>query len=187
MSEIKTDQETKKEELPVTTEPKEGAETTQTVVEGSKVVEPLKEEPKVEEPKPEENKETIPAEPPKVEVKTEPIIPAKVTLTPEMDVTLSKRDRILAFLGNRRTGNYIRVNDFLKSLYAVPKPNMPAQYTDQREMKFLRNLFRDLQRENKVEFASNSYERLGTHYYETGNTVTKYHNITTVIIEAKAI
>lgn len=168
MSEIKTDQETKKEELPVTTEPKEGAETTQTVVEGSQVVEPLKEEPKVE-------------------VKTEPIIPAKVTLTPEMDVTLSKRDRILAFLGNRRTGNYIRVNDFLKSLYAVPKLNMPAQYTDQREMKFLRNLFRDLQRENKVEFASNSYERLGTHYYETGNTVTKYHNITTVIIEAKAI
>lgn len=149
---------------------------------------PIAEEPKKEEPIEEATigaaKVEVAApvkEVPKVEVVAAP------TLRPELDHSKSHEERILAFLEGRKTGDFVKLNDFLKSLYPLPKPGMLPQFTDQPTMKKLKHLFSKMQSEGKVVFSTNYFERLGKHYYD-GTDVeqkTKYHNITTVPIEAK--
>lgn len=125
------------------------------------------------------------AQPLKEAPKVEPVIvPAS---RPELDPTKPHEERFLAFLEGRKTGEFVKVNDFLKSLYPIPKPGFPPAFTDQTTMKQLKHLFLRLQSERKVIFSNNHFERLGKHYYD-GNDVeqkTKYYNITNVHIEAK--
>lgn len=135
--------------------------------------------------------EEIIAEVRKTDPPTEPEkeLPKEVAqaVRPEMDFRLSHANRIVAFLEGRKTGEFIRLNDFLKSLWPITKPNMPSAFTNPDNMRFLRITLKQLQEDRKVIFANNSFERLGKHYYDGADSEqkTKYHNVLTVPIEAK--
>lgn len=108
------------------------------------------------------------------------------TSHPVIDPKLSLEDKILAFL-NGRTGSFVKINDFLKSLYSVPKLGETPWFANQQKNKSLRRTLQKLQAEGKVEFANNTFEKLGTHYYDTNDVEqkTKYHTIANLPIEAK--
>lgn len=104
---------------------------------------------------------------------------------PESDPRLSIGNRILAYLESRKSAEFIRLNDFLKSLYPLPKPGKPAGFENVQNMRFLRMALRQLKDDGKVVFANDSFERLGKHYYNGSAPETKYHNVLSVPIEAK--
>ncbi len=119
--------------------------------------------------------------------KIEPPVAAPIAVRPELDPTKSHEERILSFLDSHKTGDFVKMNDFLKSLYPLAKPGIPPLFTDQRTMKQLKHLLLKLQSENKIVFPNNHFERLGKHYYD-GNDVeqkTRYYNILNVPVEAK--
>lgn len=113
--------------------------------------------------------------------------PEHPPIRPEMDPRLSIGNRILAYLESRKSSEFIRINDFLKSLYPLPKPGHSPGYENVQNMRFLRMTLRQLQEDGKVEFANNAFDRLGKHYYEGSAPETKCHNVLTVPIEAKIL
>lgn len=122
-----------------------------------------------------------PTMPEKIEIKE--ISPP--ALRPEMDTRLSYGVRIVHFLESRKTGDFVKLNDFLKALYPIPKPGFPVEFTKPENMRFLRMTLKQLQESGKIQLSNNSFERLGKHYYEGSNPETKYHNVLTLPIEAK--
>lgn len=97
---------------------------------------------------------------------------------------LSMEDKILNFIDSRPDGE-IKMNDFLKSLYPLPKFNEPAVYLQQAKAKELKGVLAKLESEGKVSFVGNGHTKLGKFYYEGNDTVTKYHNILTTQIVVK--
>lgn len=119
------------------------------------------------------------------EVKEIPPIEILPGYRKEMDTKLSHGVRVLAFLESRKTDEFVKLNDFLKSLYPIPKPGFPPGFVSPENMRFLKMTLKQLQDDGKIVFANNSFERLGKHYYEGSAPETKYHTILTVPIEAK--
>lgn len=106
----------------------------------------------------------------------------------ETDATLSREERLVAFLKNRPTGEFIKINDFLKSTFQVTKPPAPPEWVQQGVSKTLRVALEKLQADGKIIINNNLHKRLGTHYYDSDvDPVTKYWNIGTLPIEAKAV
>jgi len=97
---------------------------------------------------------------------------------------LSMEDKILNFIDSRPDGE-IKMNDFLKSLYPLPKFNEPAVYLQQAKAKELKGVLAKLESDGKVSFVGNGHTKLGKFYYEGNDTVTKYHNILTTQIVVK--
>lgn len=160
---------------PVTTEPvvTETAKVENPVTAPEQIVEEKKEEPVavVETP-----------EPPK----SEPVVTPKEVVAPpyrkEMDTKLSHEERILAYLESR--SGFVKINDFLKSLYPIPKQNSPVAWMDQGNMKRLRVLIEKMQAEGKIEISANSHDKLGRPYYPDDTTLkTAYYHLGTVVIE----
>lgn len=97
---------------------------------------------------------------------------------------LSMGERILNFIDSRNDGE-IKLNDFLKSLYPLPKLGEPALYLRQDKAKELKGALTGLEKGGKVTFVGNGHTKLGKFYYEGNDTVTKYHNILTTQIVVK--
>lgn len=158
-------------------------ETTQATTEiKTEPVVPIATETRVESPVIEEKKESkvIAPEPAKEEPKPQP------PYRKELDPKLSFEDRIIAFLDSRNTIEFVKMNDFLKSLYPLPKPNHPVAWMDQGAMKRLRILLEKMQAEGKIQIQSNAHHKLGTAYYpDTVTMKTEYHNLSSVVIDAK--
>jgi hypothetical protein len=109
---------------------------------------------------------------------------AEVKYLAEADVKLSNEERLLAFI-SKRSGQTIKLNDFLKSLYPLPVLGAPPLWKDQGNNKRLRVLLEKLQAEKKIEITANTHLRLGRPYFDNDqNPVTKYYDISTIILEA---
>lgn len=97
---------------------------------------------------------------------------------------ISKEEKILRFL-EKREGE-IRLNDFLKSLYGVPKPNQPLDYLQREASKELKKILTKLSNEGAIHVVSDAHTKLGGIYYPDSTTgITHYHNINSVTIVVK--
>jgi len=168
--------EVKKEETTVVPE-------TPVVVEAPKVEEPVKEPTTAPEP-PKNVSPVVPKMAKEGQINLEDPNIGKIPYRKETDAKLSHEERILAFIDSRKGDGNVKLNDFLKSLYPIPKANMPAAWTDQGAMKRLRVLLEKMQQEGKIEIISNSHNRLGRPYYPDDTTLkTEYYHLGTVLLE----
>lgn len=127
--------------------------------------------------------------------KTEPVIetpimeeklvePDKVVYTEPINDERSMEEKIVAFLDSRE-GSDIKLNDFLKSLFGVPKFNEPPNWLSQGASKQLRVLLGDMQTKGLISISNNMHTKLGTFYYGGNSPVTLYHSLNTVPLVAK--
>jgi len=117
-------------------------------------------------------------------VKEEAFSPVK---TIEVSEELSNEQKLLNFLESRGVGE-IKLNDFLKSLYGVPKLNEPALWLKQSSSKEIRNMLDSIKKQGDYEIVNNNHLRLGAFYYPDTTTMkTEYHNINTIPLFARKV
>lgn len=139
------------------------------------VIETLKEEaPKEEEP---ETKE----EPVKEEA---PVFVAPIVKEVKADNDLPMEDNIIKFVEENPL-NRFKLNDFLKSLYGVPKWGEPAKWFNQKESKLLAALLDKLQKQGYFGIEGNKHLLLGKSYYTVPDQRQMHHDLSTVEIFAK--
>ena len=100
-----------------------------------------------------------------------------------MDKTLSFEERIEAYIEDKK--EFVKLNDFLKSLYEIPKFNEPPVYIHKGEMKRMRILLDNMQSHGKIQIKDNGHGKLGNHYYEGEQQYAKFWHIANLTIEAK--
>lgn len=98
-------------------------------------------------------------------------------------VELTQEEKILKFLDGKK--DYVKMNDFLKSLYPVPTFSAPAAWLNQAVSKTLKGLLESMVKDGLIEIANNNHGMLGKHYYEGVDAKQRHHNLTTVEIWAK--
>jgi len=91
---------------------------------------------------------------------------------------------ILKYLESKGEGEHL-LNDFLKSLYPIPKLNEPAIYLTQENSRYIRHVLENMQLECKINIVNDLHKRLGEHRYEPETGIAKRHNLSTVKIMAK--
>ena len=91
---------------------------------------------------------------------------------------------IVKYLDGKGEGEHL-LNDFIKSLFPIPKFNEPAIYLTQENSRYIRHVLDNMQLESKISIVNNSHRKLGAHWYEEGTGVAKKHNLLTVKIVAK--
>ena len=91
---------------------------------------------------------------------------------------------ILKYLDSKGEGEHL-LNDFLKSLYPIPKLNEPAIYLTQENSRYIRHVLENMQLECKINIVNDLHKRLGEHRYEPETGIAKRHNLSTVKIMAK--
>ncbi len=149
-----------------TDEPLEGAETTQTT---------------------DPESETTPEEPKVIETEVAAAAPPPVVVEPrkETDKNLPIDERIVAYLESRTSPDFVKLNDFLKSLYPLPKMAEPPVWLSQGVSKQIKNLLTDMQTQGRVTIRDNRHLMLGMAYYPDSTTLkTHYYNLNNVVIEA---
>jgi len=105
-----------------------------------------------------------------------------VDLSPQEE--MSMEDKISSFLQSR-TGE-VRMNDFLKSLFPIPKHNEPPILLLQSSSRVLRKVLDDMQSKGQIIIINNLHHRLGDPYYPDSTTgKTEYYNLNTLQIQAK--
>jgi len=144
---------------------------------------------KPEEPAKEPLKTDIPIiEMPKVAYPLQGVDQFRKTDTNEAIVQeeLSIDQKIVNFLKSRAAGQFIKINDFLKSLFPLPKNNEPIEWQKQAAMKSLRATLQNMEQTGRIQFPNTAYQQLGKAYWPDDKTgITHYHHLGTVIIEAK--
>lgn len=91
---------------------------------------------------------------------------------------------ILKYLESKGEGEHL-LNDFIKSLFPIPKFNEPAIYLTQENSRYIRHVLENMQMEGKISIVNNLHRRLGAHWYEPETHIAKRHNLSTVKIVAK--
>lgn len=100
----------------------------------------------------------------------------------------SPSEKIINFLKSRNAVTFIRLNDFLKSLYPLPKNNEPFEWQQQTKMKTLRAIIDGMVVNKQIVTSTNSYLQLGKPYWPDDSTgKTHYHHIGSLVIEAKLL
>lgn len=134
--------------------------------------------------------EEIVIQEPKEEIKKEPEVVRihnvsgdTVWQSPITD-DLTMEQKILNFIESRQPGE-IRMNDFLKSLFPVPKFGEPPLWTQKGESKRLRIVLDELQKQRLIQVVNNMHLKLGQFYHEGESQQTKHHNLNTVTIVVK--
>lgn len=116
----------------------------------------------------------------KVDVEpTNPVVP-KFVVRKEMDASLPFSERILAFLEGK--SGTIRLNDFLKALYPIPRMNEIPKWANQAESKLLKKTLDDMAQSGQIKVANNMHRKLGSPYYTGDDQRLMHHNIATVNI-----
>lgn len=104
----------------------------------------------------------------------------------ESDVSLPIGLRIVAFLKNRGSrGGWVKINDFVKSLYPLGVPGAPPEWSKQGSTKFLKHTLDKLIEEGRIQINNDAHKQLGTTYYSGEEQYAKTRNISNVILEAK--
>lgn len=106
-------------------------------------------------------------------------------IAPAMDKKLPHEKRIYSYLESKHTGDFVKLNDFLKSLYPIPKPNERPQWQTQGAMRKLRQDLLAMRDRGEIVFSNNNAERLGDNYHVGEQRIRKDYNIGDLIIEAK--
>lgn len=106
-------------------------------------------------------------------------------MRPEADRKLPHHQRILAFIESRHTGDFIKLNDFLKSLYPLPKPNEKPAWQNQGVMRKLRQDLLAMRDRGEIVFSNMNPERLGDNYHVGEQRLRRDYNIGDLNIEAK--
>lgn len=84
--------------------------------------------------------------------------------------------------------SHIKMNDFLRSLYPIPKLNEPSISLNQASSKEIRNILDKLSKEGGIEVVSNAHLHLGAPYYPDTKTMkTAYHNLNSVTLVVKKV
>lgn len=96
----------------------------------------------------------------------------------------SPEEKILDYMKDKTS--FVRMNDFLKSLYPITRMNEPPVWASQIEGKRLRILLDKLIMEGRISVKNDIHKKLGTHYYPKGAAVTHYHNLASVVIEGQS-
>jgi len=107
--------------------------------------------------------------------------PIKPMYRKEMDANLTFEERILSFLEGRK--GVIKLNDFLKSLYAIPKLNATPQWALQASSKQLKMVLDKMQADGLIKIVNDRHRKLGTGYYVGTDQRLAHRNISDVIIE----
>lgn len=128
-------------------------ETKELIIEQPKEVEPVIDTPVIEEAKVEEPK-------------------AIETVTEDLSI----EQKILDFIKSREDG-VIRMNEFLKSLYGIPKVNEPATWLQKGESKSLRYTLEKMQADGLIKMANDNYKQLGQFYHAGEQQETKHYNL----------
>jgi len=93
-------------------------------------------------------------------------------------------ERILEFIESRESGR-IKLNDFLKSLFKVPKMNEPAEWMQQGKNKYLRMVLDMMVKKGELIIEGNKHLELGKPYHEGTDMLAKNHSLATVEIFVK--
>ncbi len=163
--------ETPKEEIKT---PEVTEEVKELVVENAEPMVTIKETPEPELVK--EKKEELSQEPVKQDE------PAKKEK--EVDESATPQEKILHHLEQNKTGDYIKLNGFLKTLYPTVD-KVPDVWKQQGENKKLRVLLDSMQQHNMIEIKGNTHSKLGQTYYDGNEPESKIHTLDTVEILAK--
>lgn len=99
------------------------------------------------------------------------------------ELPLTDEEKIVKFLDGK--ADYVKMNDFLKSLYPLPKMNEPAAWLDKGVSKALKATLERMVKDGMLLIANNTHLQLGKFYYEGQQQVQKHHNLTTIEIWAK--
>lgn len=114
-----------------------------------------------------------------------PKVEAVAPIRPEVDKSKTHKERIISFVEGKRGQGTIKLNDFLKSLYPLPKGNEPQQHLEQGNLRKLRQDIRELKAEGKLNLNNDSFEQLGNpHFPDQTTGRTHYKNLTDTPIEA---
>ena len=177
------------------TKPKKA--TTKEVIEETKVelpVEPIVETP-VEEPKLGDVPPSVTLEEVKevvhesiIEEKVEPIVEKVVAPEPIKETVVAEElpmdKKILDYLETK--SGEVRLNDFLKSLFPLPKFGEPPVWNLQGSSKTLRGLLEGMVASNSIAIVDNKHRLLGQPYYpDTTTGKQHHHNLNTVVVTAK--
>lgn len=135
-------------------------------------------EAKSEEVKPEQPKEPI-----FDELKEEPL-PEKPKEPEAASTEQTIEEKIVAFIDNE-TGNRVKLNDFLKSLYKVPTFSEPAQWLHQSESKYLRSVLDNMNKNGLIVLENERYLLLGKSYYPMPDQRQKHYTIAEIEIYCK--
>lgn len=139
-------------------------------------------------PEPENKKEELASE---VEFEKEepaltPSAVDRIVESPKEEEPKSTEEKIVGFLKARNTGGFIPINDFLKSIYGIPKGNDPKAWHDQRTMKLLKIMLDKMVSDGFIVIEGGSHQRLSRHYYPDSATgATHYYNLDTLPLRAK--
>lgn len=96
---------------------------------------------------------------------------------------LSMEQKIINFMEDK--SGEVRLNDFLKSLFGLPKPYEPAQWLNQGANRLLRATLEKLSKDGLLTIKDNAHMKLGSFYYPDSTTgKTEYHNLNTVKVFA---
>jgi hypothetical protein len=100
-----------------------------------------------------------------------------------LEKELSNEEKIVNFLKGKK--EYEKLNDFLKSLYPLPKQNEPAAWLNRRTCKGLKTLLEDMKASGKIDIQGDAHKLLGSFYHEGQQQFTRHHNLSTVEVWAK--
>lgn len=126
--------------------------------------------------------EPQPEEKPAAKLAVNPVVKANIE---PMHATASAEEKILWFLRTRGNGQYVKVNDFLKSLYPVQRGNIPPVWKQQGVLKSLQGIIRKMANSGDIVVANNRYLQLGKCYWPNGVAETHYYDLDAITIEAK--
>lgn len=97
---------------------------------------------------------------------------------------LSNEQKILNYIEDK--SGEIRLNEFLKSLFPMPKNGEPFQWLQQGISRTLRGMLETMQANNQLTIVDNKHRLLGQSYYPDSTTgKQQHHNLNTVIISVK--
>lgn len=97
---------------------------------------------------------------------------------------LSIEQKITNYLNDKE--GELKINDFLKSLFGLPKFNEPAQWLLQGNSKYLRSVLEGMQAKGEIKIKNNAHRLLGQFYYPDSTTgIQKHHNLNTVDVVIK--
>lgn len=102
-------------------------------------------------------------------------------LQPQPELTME--DKIVKFLEGKN--DFVKMNDFLKSLYPIPTMQNPAKWMQQQVSKTLKGLLDSMVKDGVIKISGDKHLQLGKPYYHGADQRQAHHNLTSIEIYGK--
>lgn len=139
--------------------------------------------PEVAEEKSPEVKDIILEEP--VSVEPEAMLPILKAEPPVIKKQITKEEAIVDFVKTRSNGSWIKINDFIRSLYPLRRPGDAEPWLEMGENKRIKLMLCQLVEAGEVEISQNRHQQLGKGFYVEPDMKLQHYNINNLILEAK--